>query len=195
MLAGLEGSFSYWKPRSLGLGSSQTLVISEYFGFFENTFLIRLLPPWYTNVKKRIIKSPKVYVRDSGILHHILQITSFDQLLSHFISGLSWEGFVIEQVVSIYQNQHEYYFYRTQDGTECDLVIVKQGKPFISVEIKSSEKPQVTKSFINSIQDLDTEHNFIIIPNCSESYFIDQKRNIQVASLYDFCKKIYPGLA
>lgn len=138
------------------------------------------------------MKSPKVYLRDSGILHHLLGIRSFDQLVSHLIVENSWEGYAIEQIISEGGTHLEYFYYRTQGGTECDLVIAKSGRPIACVEIKFSDTPHRTKSFTSSIQDLQTPHNFLVIPNAEEQYPLGE--NIIACSLETFLSEYLPKL-
>jgi len=158
--------------KSLGVSSP---TISRFVDFLQSSFLIQRLYPYFTNVKKRLVKSPKIYLRDTGILHHRLNISNSDELLAHPVAGMSWEGYVIEQIMSTLGDDYEYYFYRTQDGTECDLVLTKGNKPLITVEIKLTLQPQKTKSMTLSIQDLKTDKNFIIIPQCNEIFPFNRK--------------------
>ncbi len=193
MIASQQGGILNMSSYADALGKDWR-VINQYFDYFENGFLIRRLMPWYTKVKKRIVKSPKIYIRDSGILHYLLGIHSFDALLSNYLYTFSWEGFVIEQIISSTENAYQYYFYRTQDGTECDLVIVENGKPFIAIEVKSSEKSRVTRSFKNSIKDLGTRHNFIITLQEQGPYLVDPEEKIYIANLHDFCIDFLPKM-
>jgi predicted AAA+ superfamily ATPase len=97
--------------------------IKKYIHFLSEAYLIRILHPFHINIKKRIVKSPKIYIRDTGILHQLLGITTYDMLEGHPMKGNSWEGYVIEQISLHAQNQYEMYFYRTHQGAECDLVL------------------------------------------------------------------------
>lgn len=174
--------------KSLGISVP---TVSLYADYFENAFLIRKLRPFYTNAKKRLVKSPKIYIRDSGLLHHLHRISSTDNLLGHPLLGFSWEGYVIEQIISVSENKYEYYFYRTQDQTECDLIIARGNKPLASIEIKYGI-PEKTKSFTTAIQDLKTTKNYIIIPKSDETYPLD--KNITVCGLKQFLSEILPEL-
>lgn len=191
MLAHNQGTLvnvsSYAK--SLGL---QFPVVANYFDYLENAFLIRKLPPFYINIKKRLVKSPKVYIRDTGILHYLLNISSFNQLLAHPIAGASWEGFVIEQIASCLENKFNLSFYRTQDGTETDLIIEKNGKAEVCIEIKLTSEPQKTKSMTLSHIDLNTSKNFVIIPECKISYQLFDSTT--VCSLFDFISIYLPKI-
>jgi uncharacterized protein len=170
---------------SVGVSSP---TISNYLDFLENSFIILRLQPYFHNIKKRLKKSPKIYFTDSGILHHLVGIDSFDKLLSNPIIGSSWEGYVIEQIISVTQNKFDYFYYRTQEGTECDLVLVKNQIPFASIEIKYSSSPSKTKSFTTAIKDLNTKNNYIIIPECDKPFPLSE--NIMVYGIDDFTKAL-----
>lgn len=162
--------------------------ISKYIDYLVNSFILRLLTPYHTNVKKRLVKSPKIYLRDSGLLHYLLRIHEFNDLMGHPIVGHSWEAYVIEQIVSVLGDQFEYFFYRTQEGAECDLVIAEGFRPTISVEIKFTNTPQKTKSLTFALQDLQTKRNFVVIPECSTPYPMD--KHITVCNLEQFFEMI-----
>jgi predicted AAA+ superfamily ATPase len=150
---------------------------------------VRLLQPFHTNIKKRLIKSPKVYIRDSGILHYLQNINEKEDLYGNPLIGNSWEGFVIEQITEVLPDKYQVYFYRTQNGAECDLVIAKSQKPIISIEIKYSSAPKLGKGAFYSFEDLQSENNYVITPN-SDDYLI--KENVRVCSLYQFLTKYIP---
>jgi hypothetical protein len=155
--------------------------INNYLNILEQTFMIRQLQPFHSNLKKRLIKSPKIYIRDSGILHSLLEIESFDELMGHTIYGPSWEGFVIENILAELPD-YRGYFYRTTNGSEIDLIIEK-GNRRIAIECKSSSAPEVTKGFYNALDDLNIDEAWVIAP-VQESYTI--KRNVRVSSLHEF---------
>lgn len=163
------------------LGSSMGLThptIRKYIDIFEQTFLVRSLPPLEINVKKRLVKSPKIYLRDSGLLHQLLGIKNMDALFSHPVFGSSWEGFVIEQILSVVDVPA--YFYRTATGDEMDLVLDFHGK-IIAIECKASAAPQVTKGFYKAIEVLKPVKTFVVAPIETEMYGLQE--NIFVASL------------
>jgi len=166
--------------RSLGVSSP---TVTRYLHFLEEAFLVNRLMPFYHNTKKRLVKSPKVYIRDSGILHYLTNTLDPSVMPVHIIVGASWEGYVIEQVKQILGKSLGLFYYRTHQGTECDLVLVKGIKPLVSVEIKYSSSPGINKSFILAIDDLSTKTNFIITPDCDD-YTI--RNNIKVCSLQTF---------
>jgi len=167
------------------------VTLNKYLSFMEHSFLITQLQSWEANVKKRLVKSSKIYIRDSGILHYLSNIFSIEDLLQHHSVGSSWEGYVIEQIIQLLPTYLQPYFYRTHDGSECDLVIVKSGKPMAAIEIKYTSTPKITKSITISIQDLQTKLNFIITP-ASDDYLI--KENIRVCSLNTFLEKYFKEL-
>ncbi len=170
------------------LGSSMNLThptIRKYIDIFEQTFIVRALPPFGINVKKRLVKSPKIYVRDSGLLHQLLGIKNMDALFSHPVFGSSWEGFVIEQILSAIDVPA--YFYRTATGDEMDLVLDIHGK-IIAIECKASVAPQVTKGFYKSIEVLKPVKTFIVAPIETTMYALQE--NIFVGSLKDVIYEI-----
>jgi len=138
--------------------------VRHYLDILENTFVVRRLLPYHANVKKRLIKSPKVYIRDSGLLHALLRIGNFDDLQGHPVLGSSWESFVIEQIIGLLPNHREVYFYRTNAGAEIDLVFFdKKNKP-VAIEIKYSLSPAVSRGYWNACEDLSCKKGFIIYP-------------------------------
>ena len=173
--------------RSVGVTSP---VINRYIDFLAGAFLVCKLQPWFPNVTKRLVKSPKVYIKDSGLLHSLLFIESFDQLTFNPAIGASWEGYVIEQINYHKPERIKTYFYRTHTGAEIDLVLVKSSKPVASVEIKYSNAPKPSKGFFIGIEDLKTDKNFIITPS-SETY---PYRNSVVCSLQYFITNYLPVL-
>jgi len=167
--------------------------LSTILDFLESSFLIRRLQPFYVNIGKRLVRSPKIFIRDSGLLHYLLDITSFNDLMKHPVLGHAWESYAIEQLISVFEKQYQYYFYRTQDGAECDLVICKSNKPLSCIEIKHALLPGKTKSLTTTIHDLRTRHNFIIVPHVTENYLLD--RNLTVCSIKGFFSEFrrFPG--
>jgi len=138
--------------------------VRHYLDILENTFVVRQLLPYHANVKKRLIKSPKVYIRDSGLLHTLLRIGNFDDLQGHPVLGSSWESFVIEQIIGLLPNHREVYFYRTNAGAEIDLVFFdKKNKP-VAIEIKYSLSPAVSRGYWNVCEDLSCKKWFVIYP-------------------------------
>ena len=143
------------------LGVSHT-TIRSYLDRLTETYMIRLLPPLLPNLKKRLIKSPRIYLRDSGLLHTLLDIESQDDLLGHPIRGFSWEGMVVENILGIVKGWRGY-FYRTATGAELDLVLEK-GRKRLAVECKFSAAPEVGPGFWNSLEDLKIDKAWIVAP-------------------------------
>ena len=169
--------------RSLGV-TGPTAV--RYFDFLEGAFIIHRLPAYAHNSKKRLIKSPKLYLRDSGVLHRLLHLNDVEDLKSNVIVGNSWEGYVIEQIYTTKPEHLRMYYYRTHDGAETDVVLEKGNKVVACIEIKFSNAPVLSKGFYNSLQDLKCKAGFVITPS-SENYVNGQ--GVRICSLIDFLKK------
>jgi predicted AAA+ superfamily ATPase len=184
MMAHNQGELLNGARLATNLGVS-TPTIFRYLDIFSDLFLIRILRPWYQNVGKRLVKSPKVYIRDSGVLHTLLQIETLDSLLSHPVVGGSWEGFVIENIASILNNRMSLWYYRTAAGAEIDLLI-ENGHEKIAVEIKRSLAPVPSKGFYNAIQDLDISKAYIVYPGHDQYSLTD---NVEVISLAGILQK------
>jgi len=134
--------------------------IKHYIDILEETFVIRVLKPYFTNEKKRLIKSPKVYIRDTGLLHSLLRIDNINELLGHPIVGSSFETVVIENII-MHANRWDFSFYRDSSGNEVDLVLEKGIKKIV-IEIKSSTAPKLTKGFWNSVKFLKPDELWVI---------------------------------
>lgn len=158
--------------------------VRKYLDLLTDAFMIRQLSPWYENLRKRQVKSPKVYVRDSGLLHQLLGISEEKDLLTHPKVGASWEGFAIEQVLSIVENQ-ETYFWATHQGAEIDLVLVR-GNRKLGIECKRADAPQINKSIRIALKDLDLEHLFIIYPGNTRFPLSD---NVTVVPISDLASR------
>jgi predicted AAA+ superfamily ATPase len=150
----------------------------RYIDLLEQTFVIRTLLSFETNTKKRLVKSPKIYVRDSGILHQLLGIKSSEALFGNPIFGASWEGMVIEQILANFELPH--YFYRTAKGEEMDLILEIRNKYF-AIECKASSAPKPSKGFYNTLEDLEINEAFIVAPISGPSYPI--AKNVTVLGI------------
>jgi hypothetical protein len=146
--------------------------LKKYLAILEQTYMLRLLPPAETNLKKRLIKSPKVYLRDSGILHALLDIETYDNLLAHPIAGASWEGFVIENIIACY-NRWNPSFMRTANGAEMDLVLERAGRRHV-FECKLSKAPKPSRGFYELIDAVQPESAWVIAP-VDDPYEISEK--------------------
>ena len=161
MIASIQGSVVNYSMLGNALGIT-SVQVKKYVDFLEHSFVVRRLEPFYTNIGKRLVKSPKLYIRDTGVLHSILQINSYNDLLSNPIAGNSWEGYVIEQIISRLNSNCTPYFYRTQSGAEVDLCIAKGNQIKATIEIKLSNKPKISRGNNESISDLKTSSNFVV---------------------------------
>lgn len=179
MLAGQVGQLYNASTFAKALGITPPTV-RKYVDFFQNAFIVDFLQPYHINIKKRLTKSPKIYFNDPGIMHSLLGIGSYNDLIGHAIAGFSWENFAIRQIKSILKDEFEYHFYRTQDGTESDLVLVQNDTPLYSLEFKFTNTPKPTKGTHLAIQDLGTTRNFIVTPE-NRRYPITE--NLEVISL------------
>jgi predicted AAA+ superfamily ATPase len=149
--------------RSMGLSDK---TVRSYLDILTGTFMVRQLQPWFENLGKRQVKSPKIYFRDSGLLHSLLGITDETSLLGHPKSGASWEGFAIEQVLQALRPAQAY-FWGTYSGPELDLMFFRDGKRY-GVEVKFNEAPNVTTSMRAAVKDLSLEHLWIVYPGKDE---------------------------
>jgi predicted AAA+ superfamily ATPase len=163
--------------------------IKTYIGFLRHAFLIRLVEPFHNNAKKRLVKSPKVYIRDSGIMHYLSGIENIGQLQGHPKKGASWEGFVIEQIIPLLPANRHVYFYRTHDGAEIDLVISRGDIPEVSIEIKYGSDVRPTRGNTEAVHSLKTSQNYIIIKD-EEDYMLSG--GFRVCGLMTFLKKYIP---
>lgn len=182
MLAHLNGQLLNITSLANSL-DSRSPTITQYIDLLEGGFLVNRLLPWYANSGKRLVKTPKIYIRDSGMLHHLLRIRSYDALLGNPALGASWEGYVIEQIMRVTQRKWEYYFYRTQHGAESDLVLVSPSGELYCIEIKFSSAPVIRKGFYQSVADLNPNFKFVIVPT-GDSY--PKEGGIRVINLNDF---------
>lgn len=151
--------------RSLGITAP---TVNRYIDFLEGAFLIHRLPPFYINTKKRLVKAPKIYIRDSGLLHNLSMMQTMVQLKGHPVVGSSWEGYVVEQVNQLKPAGTHLYYYRTQAGAEYDMVIAKGIKPIACIEVKLNNAPTITKGNYQSLGDLKTKKNFVVVPDVEE---------------------------
>lgn len=157
--------------KSLGLTNH---TVKKYIDILAGTFMIRLLQPWYENISKRQVKLPKIYVRDSGILHSLFNLKDKDALFEYPKLGASWEGFALEEVIKHNNAQvDECYFWGTQDGAELDLLIIKDGKR-LGFEFKYSDTPKITKSMRISLDNLKLDHLYVIYPH-NEKFALHEK--------------------
>lgn len=190
MLATHNGSI--WNgetfARALGVTSP---TVKRYLDFLEGAFLVRQLPAWHINSGKRLVKAPKVYLRDSGLLHTLNRIHSADDLPLHLSVGNSWEGYVIEQIHQCKPASIDLYYYRTHHGAECDVLLADGIKPVLAVEIKHSSTPSVSRGFYTVLDDLKIKHGYIVTPG-NPSF--QQDKRVQSGSLVQFLHEVIKAL-
>lgn len=163
MLTTVHGDLVNHSLLAKSLGISMPTV-KRYLNYFEAAYFIRYLPSWHANVKKRLVKSPKLYFRDSGVFHFLAGIFHFEDLLAHRLVGPSWEGYVIQQILSVLPSSILPFFYRTQDGSELDLILVKGNQPVLAIEVKYSINPFLTKGNRLAIDFIKAPVNLIVAP-------------------------------
>lgn len=169
--------------RSLGISAN---TIRSYLDLLTETFMVRQLMPWYENIGKRLVKSPKFYFRDSGLLHTLLNLKTKEELLQHPKLGASWEGFALEQVIQASGRGEEVFFWSTYSGAEIDLVMVLNGKK-IGFEFKYASVPKKTTSITVAKQDLQLEHIYVIYPD-GPRFFLSE--NVEVISLTEMVSEL-----
>lgn len=147
--------------RSLGVSGDTT---GRYLDLMVDLLLVRRLEPWVSNAGKRLVKSPRVYVRDSGLVHALLGLGDLDALLGHPVAGPSWEGFVIENLISAAGDRASASFYRSAGGAEVDLVLDWPGGPRWAIEVKRSLSPRVGRGFRSAAEDISPDKRFVVYP-------------------------------
>ena len=161
MLAHYHGQV--WNAAELGRAmDASARTVNRYRDLLAGTFMVRLLPPWFENLGKRLVKSPKVYLRDSGILHTLLDLDAMQALRTHPRHGASWEGFALEQTL-LAHGQRQAYFYATQRGAELDLLLLRHGRRW-GFEFKCTDAPRTTKSMHIVAEDLRLAHLYVVYP-------------------------------
>lgn len=164
MLAHNHGNIFNGSQLGTSLGITHYLV-RQYVEILAGTFMVRILNPWFENTQKRQVKSPKVYLRDSGLLHALLGIQDEEGLHVYPRLGASWEGFALEEIIKTYHAQpEECFFWATQSGAELDLLIIKDGKR-LGFEIKYTDSPKITKSMSIALEDLNLDHLYLVHPH------------------------------
>ncbi|TAE34039.1 MAG: ATP-binding protein [Cytophagales bacterium] len=138
--------------------------VKRYIDLLSDLLLLRVLRPWSGNVGKRLVKAPKVYIRDSGLTHALLNLTSLDDVLGHPVVGASWEGFVLENLLASLPMGVTPWFYRTSAGAEIDLVIEQNAQSRIAIEIKRSSAPTLSKGFYIGCEDIGATKRFLVYP-------------------------------
>ncbi len=185
MLAHYSGQI--WKAaepaRSLGISETS---VRRYLDILDGVFIVRQLKPWHENLKKRQVKSPKIYFRDSGLLHQILGIRTMRDLLLHPKCGASWEGYLIEEVLAI-ANPDEAFYWATHAGAELDMLLFK-GRSRIGVEIKRADAPGLTPSMKAAMSDLGLQKLFVIYPGAKRYSLARNIEVLPIAQMLDALK-------
>ncbi len=180
LLAHLHGQI--WNAaepaRTLGVSDATT---RRYLDLLTDALMVRQLQPWYANLKKRQVRAPKVYVRDSGLLHALLGVSTEKELLNHPKSGASWEGFVIEQILCS-EPHDETFFWATHQGAEIDLLL-RRGDRLLGVECKRVDAPRMTRSIRIALEDLGLEHIAIVYPGHRRYPLADQVEAVPLAQI------------
>jgi predicted AAA+ superfamily ATPase len=189
MLAHLHGSMFNASGLAASLGVTQPTV-NKYIALLEGSFLIRRLPPYFANMGKRLTKSPKLYLRDSGLLHYLFRVFDMERLRGNPAVGASWEGYVIEQIIREAPEFSDFYYYRTQNGAEVDLLMITPSGKKVCIEIKFSVAPVISKGFYQSIEDLQSDFNYVITPS-GECF--DRSDKLRICPLGIFLEKELPG--
>jgi uncharacterized protein len=164
--------------RSLGVNES---TVRRYLDLLTQACLIRQVQPWFVNLGKRQVKAPKIYLRDSGLLHSLLGIGDTAALVRHPKSGASWEGFALDQVLRIARSE-ESYFWATHAGAELDLLMIKEGRR-IGVELKRSDAPQMTPSMRIALNDLGLDALYVVYPGDRRYRLAEQVEVVPLAAL------------
>ncbi len=166
--------------RAMGVSETTT---RRYLDLLTDAFMVRQLQPWYVNIRKRQVKSPKIYIHDSGLLHQLLGIKDQRDLLTHPKIGASWEGYVIEEVLSIVQPD-DAWFWATHQGAEIDLVMQKNGQ-MIGVECKRTDAPRVTASIRTVLNDLNLDKVWLIYPGDKQFILTDKVEALPLKKLLE----------
>ncbi|MCY7349772.1 MAG: ATP-binding protein [Cytophagaceae bacterium] len=182
MLAHIQGNLLNYSTLANSLGISQPTV-RGYVDFLERALLLRRLPPYFVNVGKRLTKSPKIYLRDSGMLHHLLGLTTYNALLGHPVAGGSFEGYALEQVLGLLPSDATASFYRTAEGAELDVVIEAGGRIVAAVEIKLADVPTLTRGTHNALADLGHPPLLVVTPSAPDYPMAETIRVCSVETL------------
>lgn len=189
MISHIHGNQLSYQTLSKSMGLTGP-TIKKQIDFLEHAYIVRLLEPFYHNIGKRLVKSPKIYLRDTGLLHSLLEVERFEDLFGNPIIGNSWEGYVIEQIYAVLPETYTLNYYRTQQGAELDLVICKNLKPVIGVEIKFNSSPKFSVGNEISLKDLGLNKCFIVVPEV-ERYYL--KGFIEVISISELIMDFVSG--
>ena len=182
MLAHYHGQT--WNAAEVGRSMDVSVTAANHYrDLLAGSFMLRVLPPWFERLGKRIIKSPRVFLRDSGVLHFLLGLEEMKELQVHPRYGASWEGFALEQTLNAH-GEREAYFYRTQRGAELDLMLLRRGRRW-GFEFKCTDAPRTTKSMHVVIEDLGLEHLWVIYPGDQQYSLTDAITALPLKKIHD----------
>jgi hypothetical protein len=186
MLAHLQGGLLNASQLAASLGVASPTV-GRYIDLLADLQLVRRLQPWSANVGKRLVKTPKVYVRDSGIVHALLGLGELDAVLGHPVAGGSYEGFVLETLIGALPPKVSPHFYRTSDGSEIDLLLVQGERPIMAIEVKRSTAPAISRGFGLACDDLSVEQRWAVYPG-TERFAVRQ--GAQAVGLVELAQRL-----
>jgi predicted AAA+ superfamily ATPase len=187
MIAHYHGQVWNGAEFARALGASEPTA-RRYLDILAGAFMVRVLPPWHENLKKRQLKAPKVYVRDTGLLHTLFELETPADMAGHPKVGASWEGFAIEQLLAATGSQSAYYW-ATHGGAELDLMLIIRGKRF-GFEFKHSDAPGTTKSMHTSLKDLALEHLWVVYPGSDSYTLADRMSAIPITAVPELVAQI-----
>ncbi len=191
MLAHLQGSLLDVSQLAKGL-MIDAKTVHRYLDMLGDLMLLRKLPPWHSNLGKRLVKSPKVYVRDSGLLHALLGLTSHDALLAHPVVGNSWEGFVIETLLNAAPREAQVGFYRSSNGAEIDVAIEAPGQGLMAIEVKRGVTAKPRRGLYSACEDLKPAQKFLVHGRAGgEAYPVGD--GVMAVSLRSLAERLAPG--
>lgn len=188
MIAHYHGQVWNTAQFARSLGTSE-ITARRYLDILAGAYMIRILPPWFENLRKRQVKAPKIFIRDSGLLHTLLQLRTMADLRSHPKFGASWEGFALEQIIALLETRDNY-FWATHAGAELDLLVMVAAKRY-GFEFKYADAPGTSRSMHTAIEDLGLEHLWVIYPGQQEYPLGDKISVIPLASLPRFVNSLH----
>lgn len=189
MLSHYHGQTLNYSELAHSFGISD-MTVRRYIEILEGTLMVRLLQPWHMNTRKRLVKSPKLYLRDSGMLHSLHAIETLPQLLSHNKLGASWEGFALEELVRALDLQdEEAYFWATHGGAELDLLFQRGGRSW-GVEFKFTDAPKLTRSMRIALTDLSLERLWVVHPGAAAYPLHDRVRVVPLTSAGEIAEQV-----
>jgi len=186
MLAHYNGQQINMSSLGKGLEVSHT-TIRNYLDILTDLYMVRQLQPWAGNTKKRLVKSPKIYIRDTGLLHHLLSISDYDDLLGHPIVGHSWEGFVIENILGHLSDKWSACYFRTGEQNEIDLILEKSNEVW-GIEIKRSAAPKINSGFHRACQEVKATKKFVVYSGKERFPMSESTEAIGIVELLEMLK-------